>query len=204
MHADRPLFELEGGEDWTDLSLVSFVDLPAIKREFFTFDSFQGREPFRFSSDRARQIVTGPVLIPELIIPRRIKTEQGEALINVVFRSDQIPVIYERFMQKQGYMNTNLMHGKEPHDPEDCYMLELWMSDQERGVLAPRGFEDLPDKTIYASYKITSPGLWKRIEAGEIRGFSLEGRFKMKVAESTDPEAILQAAEKLQEVLKNW
>lgn len=196
------VFELEGGEDWTELNLISFVDDPAIKRPFLAFDSFGGRNPFNFSADPERRIVTGPVLIPELLIPRKIQTKGGTAFINVVFRSEQVPGIYERFMESQAFVNTNLMHAKEPHDPAGCYLLEAFLSDKERGIQAPLGFQDLPDRTIFASYKIKSPSLWEKIQRREIQGYSLEGRFKMKLSEDLEEEAILRQAEALREILK--
>ncbi len=200
MDADILLFELEAGESWTDLSLVSFVDDPAIKRQFLKFSG--DTHPFRFSADKDRMIVTGPVLIPDLIIPRRIQTEKGPALIKVVFRSEQVETIYTKAMEAGALGKTNLMHAKEEHDPESCFLLEAFLSDQQRGIRAPQGFEDLPDRTIFASYKIKSPALWARISSGDIQGFSLEGQFRMKISEEQAEESILRKAEELLELLK--
>jgi hypothetical protein len=195
---EMPIFELQMGEDWTEVSLISFVDDPAIKRNFFKFRATA--DPFKFSAQEDKRIVTGPVLIPDVIIPRNIKG----VIFNVVFRAEQIKKIYEKVMASGSYQNANFMHSAEL-DENDCHIYECFMSDKSRGIMAPAGFEDLPDLTWYMSHKITSDELWEMIKSGKISGYSIEGHFKMIPVneDDLDAERIMKDLQDLADLIKN-
>lgn len=184
------IFELEIGEAWTEVSVVSFVDRPAIERDFF---KFRGENPFRFSKSEALRIVTGPVLIPDLVIHRKIEN----TLFNVVFRADQVSLAYEKFVSSGSFNSTNILHSSDLPASDMSFMYETFLTDKARGIMAPKGFEDLPDKTWFMSYKITGDALWKEIELGNIRGFSIEGRFKMKPIGDLDIDQEIAELEEL-------
>jgi hypothetical protein len=197
MNDKSVIFELEMGEDWTEVNMVSFVENPAIRAPFLKFS--EQENPFRFQAIEDRQIVTGPVLIPDLVIPRKIE----QVLFNVVFRADQIDAIYEKFMATSSFRNTNFMHQLDQSTTDKCHLYETFISDKERGIQPPVGFEDHPDKTWYMSYRITDKELWTKIKAGEINGYSIEGNFKMVAPkEDQDSAAVLQVLDELAEILK--
>ena len=191
------VFELQMGEDWTEVDMISFVDDPAIKTPFL---KFKNENPFQFAAIEDRRIVTGPVLIPDLIIPRRVE----DVMFNVVFRAEQIKKVYDKFMQSKSYSNANFMHKTELSSTDDCHLYECFLSDNARGVNAPEKFSDLPDHTWFMSYKITDDSLWQMIKDGKITGYSIEGRFKMIPTNGdAEGERVLQELDEILSQIEN-
>ncbi len=54
------------------------------------------------------------------------------------------------------------------------------VTDTERGVLAPKGYEDTPDGSWFGSFKVENDEVWENRHA--FKGFSVEGLFGMKNA----------------------
>jgi hypothetical protein len=191
------VFELEMGEDWTEVNAVSFVDNPAIRTNFLKFRNQDN--PFKFSAQEDRQIVTGPVLIPDLVIPRKIEN----VLFNVVFRAEQIEAIFEKFMATESFKNTNFMHNSKHDTSDKAHLFEIFLVDKQRGIQPPVGFEDYPDKTWFMSHKITDSDLWALIKAGDVNGYSIEGNFKMVIPDDApDEAAIMTVLDELAELCK--
>jgi hypothetical protein len=135
--------------------------------------------------DSAQRIVSGALMIPDKLILRR--DQQGEYFIK--FSPETIKQIAIRFA-KQGYQrNVNLQHDKDQR--VDAVLFESWVKDSERGIGGMKGYEDLPDGTWFGSMKITDDEGWAKVEAGEVKGFSVEGIFQYERAEQTKDEEIM-------------
>src|SRR5579863_8921127 len=160
---DLPLFQLEIDDDieGTGLIAISLVKNPAIQVPFFKFS-----ENIQLSTDD-RQIVTGAVLIPNQLIYRNEPYP-----CNVKFSPDQVEEIVQRFHKTGNNNKVTLEHALSIQGAD---IMNLWLSDEQMGIQPPRGFESLPDKTLFASYKINDASLWNSIKSGEFTGFSLEG-----------------------------
>jgi hypothetical protein len=135
--------------------------------------------------DSAQRIVSGALMIPDKLILRR--DAQGEYFIK--FSPETIKQIAIRFA-KQGYQrNVNLQHDKDQR--VDAVLFESWVKDSERGIGGMKGYEDLPDGTWFGSMKITDDEGWAKVEAGEVKGFSVEGIFQYERAEQTKDREIM-------------
>ena len=135
--------------------------------------------------DSAQRIVSGALMIPDKLILRR--DQQGEYFIK--FSPETIKQIAIRFA-KQGYQrNVNLQHDKDQR--VDAVLFESWVKDSERGIGGMKGYEDLPDGTWFGSMKITDDEGWAKVEAGEVKGFSVEGIFQYERAEQSKDEEIM-------------
>ncbi len=64
------------------------------------------------------------------------------------------------------------------------------MSDESRGITAPKGFENLSDGTIYCSMKVNNDAIWKEAKAGKVNGISLEGFFDLEKEIDLDEKQI--------------
>lgn len=139
---------------------------------------------FDFAIDAARQIISGPAMVPDTLIYRR--DAGGE--YNVFFSKDTIESIALKFFKKDYQKNLNLFH-----DPalslQGVTIFESFVSDKARGIQPMKGFEDLPDGTWFISAKVENPEVWAKVQTGEVKGFSVEGIFsymkkpgKMEVA----------------------
>lgn len=181
--AKLPAYEMvidENAESEVEVSFIALVDKPAIEKNFMAFNSVR----LDFAIDPARQIISGPAMVPDTLIYRR--DAGGE--YNVFFSKDTIESIALKFFKKDYQKNLNLFH-----DPalslQGVTIFESFVSDKARGIQPMKGFEDLPDGTWFISAKVENPEVWAKVQTGEVKGFSVEGIFsymkkpgKMEVA----------------------
>lgn len=166
-----PCYEMvidESAESDVEVSAIAFVDKPAIEKNFLAFNAVN----LNFAADPARQIISGPAMVPDTLIYRR--DAGGE--YNVFFSKDTIESIALKFFKKDYQKNLNLFH-----DPalslQGVTIFESFISDKARGIKPMKGFEDLPDGTWFISAKVENPAVWEKILSGEVKGFSVEGIF---------------------------
>ena len=167
-------------EDETGFDFVAFVDEPAIETNWMAF-----KNQIKFVADSERKIVTGPLLIADMEIYRRNDTTGEE--FNVVFEKPVIEQLIKKFMKKGYAHNVNEMHDAN-RLADGVYLFEIWQSDKSRGVLPPKGFNDLADGSAFASYSIENPEIWNNfIKTGEFKGFSIEGNFNLEEFKRQEP-----------------
>jgi len=180
----------------TGLNAVALVDNPAIEREWMKFNAelFIDRESkMRFAiQNEERRIVTGPLMIANLPIYR--KSPDGFEFY-VVFDADTIEQLVMKYYKAGLQHSVNLMHNG--IQVEGVYMFESFIVDSQRGIAAPKGFENVPDGSWFGSYKIENDEIWNLVKAGTFKGFSVEGIFLKKLITATDEQVI----DKLKEML---
>ncbi|MCP3700199.1 MAG: hypothetical protein GY920_16865, partial [Aliivibrio sp.] len=126
---------------------------------------------FAFSEDE-QQIVVGPAMIPQILIPR--KDAMGN-LFHVFFSQETIKDIAEKFMKEQKLHNTDVNHNDEV--VQENTLLESWIvSDPKRDKSSIYGF-DVPKGAWMVSYKINNKDTWNKIKNGELNGYSIAGNF---------------------------
>jgi hypothetical protein len=161
------------GEEEVDF--VALVESPAIQRNFLAFADHsqeEGGTKLSFAvQDEDQRIISGPLMIADLPIYRR--DEEGEYY--VMFTSEQIMKIVQRFFKKGYQAKVNIEHGKKA---EGVYMFESYIIDWDKGIMPPNGFEDIPSGSWFGSFKVENEGLWKKVKDGTFKGFSVEGLFK--------------------------
>jgi hypothetical protein len=196
MQEDLPIYELtisEADEGNFEVDYIALVDRPAIQRNF---QAFRDQIDVMLAvQDKAQRIVSGALMIPDRLILRR--DDKGEYFIK--FTAETIKQIAIRFA-KQGYQkNVNLQHDKDQRI--EAVLFESWVKDSQRGIGGMIGYEDLPDGTWFGSMKITDDAGWNKVEAGEVKGFSVEGIFQYERAEKTKEDEIMsRIVDILQEV----
>ena len=57
-------------------------------------------------------------------------------------------------------------------------MLESYIIDKERGI-CPNEFASAPDGSWVVSYKVSNLDVWNKIKSGEVKGFSVQGLFRI-------------------------
>jgi hypothetical protein len=202
----KPVFKLVVSDDTDDLTGVSVVSLvkdPAILRNFVKF-STEDRTPIKFTiQDKAKQIVSGPIMIADLPIYRNQRDAQGEIVDEwfVVADADTISKVVQKYFKTQRTTNVNLEHSGTLIP--GVYMFESFIIDDSRGIKAPAGYEDLAQGSWFGSFKVENPEIWESIESGAFQGFSIEGLFDYaKMAMSSHKEkSELQLFLELQKVL---
>lgn len=169
-------------------SATAFVESPAIQSNFQYFRELSTSEngDISFTNDLEKyqlfsttndeqRICSGALLIPNLPIIR-LNKNTNEYYYGVFTAEDifNISII----MHKNGRINnTNVEHNSKIEN-DDVYMFESFIIDSNRGIYPPKGFEELPDGSLFASFKVFNDDIWNDVKSGKFRGFSIEGWFE--------------------------
>jgi len=178
-----------------EVQAVALVDQPAIEKNFL---AFKMQKPLQFTVNEDRQIISGPAMLANTPIYRK-DNEYGEYL--VVFDKATIEAIVEKFFTKGLMASFNIMHDSKAPVSDTC-IFESFITDTSRGIQPMKGFEDVPEGSWFISAKVNNNTVWAKIKTGEVKGFSVEGLFKLMPlkmgAEKLTPE---QAWQKIVELL---
>lgn len=178
--------------DWeTGIYKISLVEYPATETSWQLFS--KEKEVQKFSvQDEEKHLVLGVVMLADTPIYRR----NGDYEYYLQFDAETLRGMSQK-MLRFGYANTLNTDHNDATWVEGMYLQEIFVKDSERGI-NPTGFEEVPDGSLFATYKVDSMDLWNRMKAGEWSGFSLEGFFDVEmVQEADEEEEVFQLIEKL-------
>ena len=178
-------------DDESGVTAIALVDQPAIESNWMAFSK---QSEYKFNiKDEEKRIIEGYFMVADLLIPRI--GENGEKFF-VKFSAKTIEQIREKQSRLGMNNNFNLMH-----DPrqiaEGVYMLDNLIIDNERGKVAPKEFEKVPNGSLWGSAKVDNDEIWKQVKNGEFTGFSVEGMFKQLEPVTMDEDLI----NKLREII---
>jgi hypothetical protein len=152
----------------TGMFLISLVDDPAVEANF---QAFSNEKPLTFKvENEEKRIVTGLVMAAN----RPILRVDGDGYYYIMYDSDTINLMAERFLAMGLANNVDTMHNFEVE--KDVFLREMYIKDSERGI-SPKGFEDVEDGSLFATYHILNDEVWEKVKSGEFKGFSLAGVF---------------------------
>jgi hypothetical protein len=159
------LYELMIEDETTDeVFAVSFVESPAIERDFVFF----GKEVHFQSVDDERRLVAGPLLIPNKKILR------FDGLGNeyfVYFSEDTVEKLARKFLMKKYNDSVTVDHDKKV---QGVNLVESWVIEQSLKDKSNIYGYTLPKKTWFGIYKVENDDVWKKVKNGTFKGFSVE------------------------------
>lgn len=190
MNLNIPIYDIELNEDDIGLVGVSFVDYPAIQRDFIAFNDKEIR--VYFSSEEKKEVVS-PILIPDQLLYRE---SQGRPYY-IRWKADMIAKVAERFILNGFFNNVSLQHewfnaydtDKKYEDTllKDVSTLRVWITEDENDdlyTLYGYKVEDVPLGSLAIHYKVCNAELWAKIKSGEVKGLSIEGFIHQKLAQN--------------------
>lgn len=145
------------------IKAISLVDKPAIEEEWVALKSVELQEV-----DTERRMIYGAALIPDKKI-KRVRDNGEEYFIK--FSKDTIEKSAHRFFIMNNHHNATYQHKDEV---KGVVFVESWLKESEQDKSAHFGY-DLPIGTWFVGAKIMDDDLWKKVKAGEVRGWSIEG-----------------------------
>ncbi len=159
-----------------EVQAVALVDEPAIAKNFLAFKTQNPQvRNMLFAVDVEKQIISGPAMLAGTPIYRK-DAELGEYL--VTFDKPTIFAIVQKFFYKGFNQHFNIMHDPAQRTKGVC-IFESFITDASRGVQPMKGFEDAPDGSWFISARVNNADIWAKIKQGAIKGFSVEGVFKL-------------------------
>ncbi len=165
MKKDLPIYDIILTDKDQGVGMISLVDDPAIKVNWIKLAK---QNPILFKTDKDRQLLYGPFLIPNMLI-YRFDEQNGEYYVR--FSKEEIDKIATKFNEDLNNRNINFMHTDEK---VDAFVSSNWLIEGEQDKSRNIGF-DLPEGTWFGSVKIKDEQFWKdRVKNGEVKGFSVE------------------------------
>jgi hypothetical protein len=191
MEKKLPIYYATINEDLSGLELkqqgiqnIALVDSPAMLTEWLMFSEHKPIE-FKMALQEEQRIITAPVIIADLPIYRKVENEE----FYVVYKKDTNMQILQKYMSDGNQKKVKLTHDTQDLS-KGVFVFEIFMSDNSRGITAPKGFENLSDGTIYCSMKVNNDAIWKEAKAGKVNGISLEGFFDLEKEIDLDEKQI--------------
>ena len=169
-----PVYDAILSSEGTGMLRISLVDEPAVLKNFQHFKNDAPLQLYKVQ-DEEKRLVRGVVMRADFPIYRRDK-ELGEYYI--IYKADTIREMAEKYLLENRQNMVNLMH-EAGSDVEGVQMVQYFLKDTAAGV-APEGFADIADGSLFAEFHVTNDEVWDAVKAGTYRGFSLEGLFDLK------------------------
>lgn len=152
-------------DDTTGVYAVSLVDEPAIEVDWIKLS--KQIEEFEFSINKDKQMLFGPLLIPNKLIYRR--DEKGNEY-NIVFDEDTIQTIADKYNENKLGDVFNFQHSDKK---VEAVLLQNWITGEvdksnEWGFSLPKG-------TWFGGVKVKDEGFWmNEVKTDKVKGFSVE------------------------------
>jgi len=175
---------------------IAVVDQPAIESDWQTFkEDVETRYTFK-EFDKSEKLLMGYFMIADLEIPR-FDRSRGE--YKVVFPKESIDKIVRNFSKNGLNKNMNEMH-QTGELLDGVYVLHQWQIDSAKGIKAPQGFKTEADGSWFAVVRCENEEIYQKALKGELKGFSIEGRF---IEEELFNKSLNNLFRELDELIKN-
>lgn len=162
--------------DESGMLTISLVDAPAVEVDFLYFD--EDKKPLNFSVENEEERkVLGVVMTADTPIYRR---DASGMEYYIVYDKQTIEKMTEKYLRQNRQNNVDLSHSFELE--EGIYLNEIFIKNTGKGI-APTGFEEVNDGSLFAIFHIENDEVWSAIKEGTFRGFSLSGLFQTELVQ---------------------
>jgi hypothetical protein len=176
-------------ENTDNVFAISIVNSPAIEQNFIMLNKNITRIEINLEkADTKRRVLTGPALIPNIIIPR-----DG---FNITFSNDTVRKLSENFIIKNNKDNVTLQHQMKV---DGIFLIESWIvEDENNDKIYALGYtkKQIPKGTWCVSYKINNDDIWNEyLKNGIFKGFSIESelsRKELKLSELDEEDKLVK------------
>jgi hypothetical protein len=155
---------------------ISLVDEPAIEVDWIKLS--KELEDILFSANKDKQMLFGPLLIPDKLILRRA---QNGDLYNIVFDKDTIQTIADKYNESGDNKAFNFQHSDKI---VDAVLLQNWITgsaDKSQDY----GFS-LPEGTWFGGVKVKDESFWlNEVKSEKVKGFSIEIKAETELIKMT-------------------
>lgn len=169
-----PVFEALVDSEDTGMLRISLVDDPAVMSDFLAFAGEQRKVQRYAIADEDRHLVFGVVMRADFPIYRYDEDYGG---YYIIYKAETIRRMAQKYLAEGRQNNVDLMH--DGNEVKGVEMVQAFLKDTAKGV-APAGFEDIADGSLFAEFHIDDPDIWSQVKDGTFKGFSLEGIFEMR------------------------
>lgn len=172
----KPLYDIAVDEKSKEsgTNRIDFVSRPANGKPLLKFADESEEESVRLKFNKERRLVTAVIMQPGYPMFRRSK--DGEEFY-IQFSKETIEFMRDKFMMLQKLHERGAEHAIEL-DEMDAPLVETWITDESRGISAPKELET-EDGSWIGTFRVLNDKLWLAVEDGTFSGVSLEGIFDL-------------------------
>lgn len=160
--------------DETGMATISLVDTPAVEVDFLYFNEDKKPLVFAVENEEERKIFG---LIMEADKPIYRRDESGYEYY-IFYDRKTIEFMAEKYLKQNRQNNVDLSHSFELE--EGIFLNEIFIKDSTKGI-NPKGFEEIADGSLFATFHILNDEVWTAIKEGTFKGFSLSGLFETEL-----------------------
>ena len=179
-------------DEVSGIEAISVVENPAIESDFVALK----QQEFKLAEvDKEKRILMGAALIPNKPIYR----QSGEQEYYIYFSQATVRKASELFFINGNQNNSTLEHELQL---KGLTAVESWIVESEQDK--SRMYDlNVPMGTWMVSMKVNNDDVWKKVKAGEVKGFSIEGYFADKLERPNEPvkQSADKSEQKAQEVI---
>ena len=145
-------------------------------------DSVPGLAKTEFAALDEKQMLVGPLMVPNKLIPR---IDEGGNEYYVYFTEDTIKKLSYKMMKDKLIDAVNIEHDNTDR-VSDAFLVETWLIEDEKTDKSRKYGFDLPNGTWMGMYKIDNKKVWNEyVKTGKVKGFSVEGFFEQYAMSKT-------------------
>jgi hypothetical protein len=178
-----PIYNIVIEDNESGIDRISLVKSPAVESNFIAFAN--KKKQLLFTTNEEQQMIMGVLMRANYPI-YRCDEQLGEYYVQ--FGNDTIKQMAEKLLRDNHQNWINIEHV-ENSDVDGVYMLEMFIKDTNKGI-NPKGFEDISDGSLFATFKVKNPKLWENIKNGTFLGFSIEGMFGYEKPEDNEEKTL--------------
>jgi molecular chaperone GrpE (heat shock protein) len=192
-----PVYEALVSDEDCGMVRISLVDSPAVLTNWLAFAADKRAQMYAVQNEEQR-LVRGVVMRADFPIYRR---DAADREYYVIYHADTIRQMAEKYLAESRQNNVDRNH--DGNEIPGVQMVQYFIKDTAAGI-APEGFDEIADGSLFAEFHVTDDEVWAAIKAGIFMGFSLEGLFDFQPETSQeDVDAIVDELDRLGETFAN-
>ena len=171
---ELPIIELTLEELEQGIDATALVENPAIQRNWMTFKEHKSYEFKTHNEDK--RILAGALMVADFPMYRNMNGKE----FFVKFSSETIEQLADRMVLNNKLTAFNFEHDSKK-ELADMHIQQFFIINTELGMDTPKGFDTLPNGSLFAFVKVNNEQVWNDyIKTGIVKGFSIEGNFATK------------------------
>lgn len=171
---ELPIIELTLEELEQGIDATALVENPAIQRNWMTFKE---HKDFKFKThNEEKRILAGALMVADFPMYRNMNGKE----FFVKFSSETIEQLADRMVLNNKLTAFNFEHDAKK-ELADMHIQQFFIINTELGMDTPKGFDELPNGSLFAFVKVNNEKVWNDyVKTGIVKGFSIEGNFATK------------------------
>ena len=189
---ELPIIELTLEELEQGIDATALVENPAIQRNWM---AFKEHKDFKFKThNEEKRILAGALMVADFPMYRNMNGKE----FFVKFSSETIEQLADRMVLNNKLTAFNFEHDSKK-ELADMHIQQFFIINTELGMDTPKGFDELPNGSLFAFVKVNNEQVWNDyVKTGIVKGFSIEGNFATK--EEFSEQQIIKELEQINKI----